>query len=46
MTDYRIYEEYFKNLNISSDEAKILINYLSALAEIGINNFVEKEMIV
>lgn len=44
MTDYRVYEEYFKNLNTSSDEAKILINYLSALAEIGINNYIEKEL--
>ena len=44
MTDYRVCEEYFKNLNISSDEAKILINYLSALAEIGMNNYIEKEI--
>lgn len=40
------YEEYFNKLNVTENEANVLIKYLSALAEIGINNFVEKEMIV
>lgn len=44
MTDNRGCKECLNNLNISSDEAKILINYLSALAEIGINNYIEKEL--
>ena len=46
MIKYSDYEEYFNKINITKDEAGVLIGYLTALAEIGINNFVEKEMIV
>jgi hypothetical protein len=46
MIKYSEYEEYFNKLNINECEANVLIGYLTALAEIGINNFVEKEMIV
>lgn len=46
MIKYSEYEEYFNKLNVTADEASALIGYLTALAEIGINNFVEKEMIV
>ena len=46
MIKYSEYEEYFNKLNINECEANALTGYLTALAEIGINNFVEKEMIV
>ena len=46
MIKYSEYEEYFNKLNVTADEASVLIGYLTTLAEIGINNFVEKEMIV
>ena len=46
MIKYSEYEEYFNKLNINECESNVLIGYLTALAEIGINNFVEKEMIV
>ena len=46
MIKYSDYEEYFNKINITKDKASVLIGYLTALAEIGINNFVEKEMIV
>ena len=44
MIKYSEYEEYFNKLNINECEANVLIGYLTALAEIGINNFVEKEL--
>ena len=46
MIKYSDYEEYFNKINITKDEASVLSGYLTALSEIGINNFVEKEMIV
>lgn len=44
MIKYNDYEEYFNKLNVTEDEASMLIGYLTALAEIGINNYVEKEI--
>ena len=44
MIKYNEYEEYFNKLNVTENEANVLIKYLSALAESGINNFVEKEL--
>ncbi len=44
MIKYSDYEDYFNKLNVTENEANVLIGYLTALAEIGINNFVEKEL--
>lgn len=44
MIKYSDYEEYFNKLNVNENEANALIGYLTTLAEIGINNFVEKEI--
>lgn len=44
MIKYINNEEYFNKLNVTENEANVLIGYLTALAEIWINNFVEKEL--
>ena len=36
MINYQYYEDYFEKLNISKDDGIILLNYLEALALIGI----------
>jgi hypothetical protein len=36
MINYQDYEDYFEKLNISKDDGIILLNYLEALALIGI----------
>lgn len=36
MINYQDYENYFEKLNISKDDGIILLNYLEALALIGI----------
>lgn len=39
MKKYQEYENIFNKQNISERETIVLIEYLTALAEIGINNF-------
>ena len=34
--NYKCYEKYFNDLEISEKEANVLLDYLSSLAEIGI----------
>ncbi len=34
--NYKYYEKYFNDLEISEKEANVLLDYLSSLAEIGI----------
>lgn len=35
--NYKCYEKYFNDLEISEKKANVLLDYLSSLAEIGIN---------
>lgn len=44
MIKIRDYDSYFNKLKITNNEADALIEFLSELAEIGINNFIEKEI--
>ena len=44
MINYQDYENYFEKLNISKDDGIILLNYLEALALIGIEYLNNKEI--
>lgn len=44
MTDYKDFNHYFNELNISKEEGIILINYFEALALIGIEYLNNKEI--
>ena len=48
MIEYRDYVEYFNRLNITEENGKLLLNFLEALALIGIehqeNNELKKEL--
>lgn len=42
--NYKCYEKYFNDLEISEKEANVLLDYLSSLAEIGINFVNERKI--
>jgi hypothetical protein len=44
MTDYKDFNDYFNELNISKEEGIILTNYFEALALIGIEYLNNKEI--
>ena len=44
MINYQDYENYFEKLNINKDDGIILLNYLEALALIGIEYLNNKEI--
>lgn len=44
MTDYKDFNDYFNELNISKEEGIILTNYFEALALIGIEYLYNKEI--